>query len=293
VVLPHGAALVARIDVSAGPGEFAVGEGAVWAGNFDDGTLTRIDPASNRVVGHVDIPSGPGEAAAGAGAVWVTNTRAGTVARFDPRTAKRVATVRVGPQPGGVAVGSDAVWVANGGGPTVSRIDPATNRVVATIRIGPRSACCSEHIAITARDGAVWAAVPNMDAVVHIDPADNSIAATVKLSGSPCAGIAVDAASVWSAGGACGDFLTRVDPRTGRVGPARVELAHPIGVELFAGAVWVAALGSKTVDRLDPVTGRIVGRLPVGGLPIRTGVGFGSLWVRDDSGRVLRIRPVG
>jgi hypothetical protein len=27
------------------------------------------------------------------------------------------------------------------------------------------------------------------------------------------------------------------------------------------------------------------------GLPIRIGVGFGSVWVNDDFGRVLRIKP--
>ena len=37
--------------------------------------------------------------------------------------------------------------------------------------------------------------------------------------------------------------------------------------------------------------GALAARLRVGGLPIRLGVGFGSVWVRDDSGRVLRIRP--
>jgi hypothetical protein len=39
--------------------------------------------------------------------------------------------------------------------------------------------------------------------------------------------------------------------------------------------------------------GRIVGRLPVGQFlpPVLLSVGFGSIWVRDDSGNVLRIAP--
>jgi hypothetical protein len=34
-----------------------------------------------------------------------------------------------------------------------------------------------------------------------------------------------------------------------------------------------------------------VARLPVGGNPVRLAVGFGSVWVNDDNGRVLRIQP--
>jgi hypothetical protein len=31
--------------------------------------------------------------------------------------------------------------------------------------------------------------------------------------------------------------------------------------------------------------------LQLRGLPVRLAVGFGSLWVRDDTGQVLRIKP--
>ena len=38
-------------------------------------------------------------------------------------------------------------------------------------------------------------------------------------------------------------------------------------------------------------TRKIVARLPVRGVPISLAVGFGSVWVGDDTGRVLRIKP--
>jgi streptogramin lyase len=67
----------------------------------------------------------------------------------------------------------------------------------------------------------------------------------------------------------------------------------PIGVGLAFGSVWVADVDDKAVDRVDPRTRRIVGRLPLGQLPLPVllRVGFGSVWVRDDSGNVLRIAP--
>ena len=222
-----------------------------------------------------------------------TNTAAGTVSRIDPRRGKVVKTIPVGPQPDGIAVGLGAVWVANGGDPSVSRIDPATNRVVKTIRVGPPRACCAEHIGVFVGDGVVWAAVPNLTALVEIDPADNTVVRTEALPAPPCAFVALDARQVWSAGGACGDLVMRIDARTTGAAPITAAETHPIGLALLSGSLWVAALGSKTVDRLDPSTGRVVGRLDVGGAPIRLAAGFGSVWLRNDDGRVVRIQPTG
>jgi len=65
----------------------------------------------------------------------------------------------------------------------------------------------------------------------------------------------------------------------------------PVGVAVGFGSVWAADLDARQVVRINPNTGRIVGRLGLRGTPVRLAVGFGSLWVRDDSGRVLRIEP--
>ena len=66
-----------------------------------------------------------------------------------------------------------------------------------------------------------------------------------------------------------------------------------MGVALAFGSLWVAVFGSGDVDRIDPRTGQVEARLHVGGWPVRLGVGFGSVWVNDDKGRVLRIQPQG
>src|SRR5439155_15031749 len=161
---PRVGKVVAKVPIPAGPGGFAVGEGAVWAVSDSGPTLTRIDPDRNAAAASVKIklrnacpaaPPGCGEAAAGDGAVWVTHTTDNTVSRIDPGTNAVAATINVGPQPRQVAVSAGAVWVANGGGPSVSRIDPSTNRVVATIGVGPASAA-SELMSVTAGGGAVW-----------------------------------------------------------------------------------------------------------------------------------------
>jgi len=125
---------------------------------------------------------------------------------------------------------------------------------------------------------------------VLVDPATNSVAATVRIGYSPCGFLAADETGVWSTGGCDGDVVARLDSRTHRL-TARLDEPSPVGIKVAFGSVWVAAEGSGNIDQIDPRTGRLVARLHVAGLPVRLGVGFGSIWVNDDYGRVLRIKP--
>jgi YVTN family beta-propeller protein len=293
VALPRGGKVVATIAVPTGGGAFTAGEGAVWAMSAAESELIRIDPQTNSIVARIGVIDAVEDVAAGGGAVWVSHPSQDIVSRIDPSTNTVTTTVPVGPQPAGLDVSRDAVWVANIGGPSVSRIDPATNRVVATIRVGPPRACCAEHMTVTAGVDAVWVAVPNFNALVKIDPDTNKVASTVKVPYSPCAFLVADEAAVWSAGGGCGDVLARVDARTSRLTATVEGEPHPIGLALEFDSLWVAALRSASVDRIDPDTGLIVARLPVGGRPIRLAVGFGAVWVNDEGDRVLRIEPQG
>jgi hypothetical protein len=66
-----------------------------------------------------------------------------------------------------------------------------------------------------------------------------------------------------------------------------------VGVVLAFGSVWAAVIDSAGLDRIDRKTGRLIGRLHLGGVRVRASVGFDSICVNDDNGRVLRIRPTG
>jgi YVTN family beta-propeller protein len=257
-----------------------------------ESTLMRIDPRRNAVVARIKVRSPPDTAAAGDGAVWLTYPEEDMVSRIDPATNTVTATIHVGPRPTGIATSPGAVWVADDYGPSVSRINPATNRVVATIRVGPQRACCAEHMSLTATGGTLWVAIPNANEIVRIDPPTNTVVERLKLPYSPCAFLVADQHSVWSAGGGCADEVGRIDVRTKTL-TAIVREPHPVGLALAFGSVWAAVIDSSNLDRIDPHVGRLVARLHVGGTPVRLGVGFGSIWVNDDNGRVLRIRPTG
>jgi YVTN family beta-propeller protein len=292
--------VAASIDIPAGPGAFAVGEGGVWALSEDVSKMARIDPRRNAVVARIKLdrrhpcppfPRGCGEAAAGSGAVWVSRSVEDRVLRIDPRTNAVTATIKAGPQPDGIAVSRGAVWVMNAGGPSVSRIDPATNRVVATIRVGRHGACCADHMNLTTGGGMVWVGIPLTSAIVGIDAATNAVTKTIRLEPQPCGNLAAAGRALWVTGAHCGAAVTRLDTRTNKPTGAVGAVKAPIGLAIAGGDVWVADLDAKTIDRIDSRTARVVSRTRVGGQPIRLAAGMGSVWVRDDSGRVLRINP--
>jgi YVTN family beta-propeller protein len=49
----------------------ATGFGSVWVTNYDDGTVSRVDPATNEVVATIEVGRHPDHIAAGEGGVWV------------------------------------------------------------------------------------------------------------------------------------------------------------------------------------------------------------------------------
>jgi DNA-binding beta-propeller fold protein YncE len=134
---PASARVIARIPVmtEAPP---AVGADGIWvvccgAGTRGgDGRLSRIDPATNRIVTRIRLPGRPDAVGAGIRGVWVRGAL-GPVWHVDPATNLVVASVRVpgglGGQAGSVLVGPDAVWVSDPNFGRVLRIDPAGQRL--------------------------------------------------------------------------------------------------------------------------------------------------------------------
>jgi streptogramin lyase len=73
---------------------------------------------------------------------------------------------------------------------------------------------------------------------------------------------------------------------------ARIQVGHGGGPLLFgAGGLWVGAWGDRAVVRVDPRSGRVVGRFPVGGRgPVGLAVDATSVWVvHPDTDEVVRL----
>jgi len=87
----------------------AVDQSSVWVATGD--AVTRIDRLGLATITKIHTSTKAMGIAIGAGSVWVTNNLAGTVTRIDPKSNRVLATIKVGGNPAWVAVTADRVWV--------------------------------------------------------------------------------------------------------------------------------------------------------------------------------------
>jgi glutamine cyclotransferase len=181
----HGA--VSRIDPKTGEvaAEIEVGRGAVdiatdertgdvwvaglllkWYGadihpeDSKDNKLSRIDPATNRVVAEIPIAAnsregGAQSVAVGEGAVWAQSAD-GRLFKVNPATNKVVCVVPLGEYSSGLEISRGAVWatVQASSGTRLVRVDPSTVHVVASEH-GPEPAN-GGYGELVAGGGYVW-----------------------------------------------------------------------------------------------------------------------------------------
>ena len=133
-------------------GGIAAGADSLWVMTDKNGTLARIDPATNKAVAEISVAPGSYTVAVGDDAVWVTSTEKNVVTRVNARTNVIEETIPVGPRPRFLAVGEGSVWTVNQGDGSISRVDIKTNKVVATIEAGIPGG--GGEIAVG--DGSVW-----------------------------------------------------------------------------------------------------------------------------------------
>jgi YVTN family beta-propeller protein len=277
VIDPNTDRVTGDIPVGARPIAVAVGEGAVWVANADDGTVSRIDPETQKVVKTIGIGSPASDIAAGEGSVWVANGSEGTVTRIDPRTNTVLEPIDLsGPDklaPSGaysVAVGYGAVWVGSGQRKVI-RIDPATGDVVASVRVGQTPAD------VATGEGAVWVAHLG-GRTLRIEPRTNAVTGVAAAPGFPLS-IAAGAGAVWvGEPGERAGTVWRVDPATVSVAGTTAVFAFPLGIATAPDAVWVAGGSAGTVVRIDPRSGRVLRTVRTGNAPLDVAVGEGRVW---------------
>ena len=133
-------------------GGLTTGAGSVWVMTDKNGTLTRIDPATNKAVAEISVAPGSYAVAFDDDVVWVTSTEKNVLSRVNARTNVVEETIPVGPRPRFLAVGEGSVWTINQGDGSISRVDVKSNKVVATIEAG----IPGNGGEIAVGDGSVW-----------------------------------------------------------------------------------------------------------------------------------------
>jgi len=296
--------LAATIPVGRGAGAPAVGAGSVWVPNTGDGTLSRVDVATNTVVATIRYaaarPAGDtGEfydsAAFGHGSVWVASDQTRVVARIDPQTNAVVATIAVAPRPAQITVTSEAVWVAHFLQPVATRIDPVT--MSTTLRELPGA-----ELTGAAGDGpTVWLLSNLPQTLIHLDDSGREIkhsdvTPTASRIRSFLAAwwLAVGEGGVWVAH-PNQDVVTRSDLASGALtASVPVRIGRLFGVAVGGASVW--AVTDRALLRIDPAANRVGAKAefsraePIG----FTGIAFGegAAWVTNyDRGELYRVSP--
>jgi streptogramin lyase len=110
---------------------WSTASGDLWMTHFDDESLTRLQPTTDRKTRITANLINPSHAVAGYGAVWVADWSAPQVLRVNAEGAPRPHRISLGGASGvwDIAVGAGAVWATTPGDGALWRIDPKTSAV--------------------------------------------------------------------------------------------------------------------------------------------------------------------
>jgi DNA-binding beta-propeller fold protein YncE len=255
--------LVAAVPVGTDPAAVAGGGGSVWVANGQDGSVTGVDPDTNRVQHTIPAsgsgpvgPGGPGLAFA-SGSLWLANTAQRQVDRVEPGTDTTRIPVDASPIAiAAAAPDADAVWVAartQSGGGLVARIDATSNRVDHRIPL-PHA---PTGLAITPDGRRVWVASAADKAIRRVDTDAGRVGKRIELPQAPDQAAYGDDA-VWVTSSK-GNAVLRIDPATSKVEPIPVGNG-PGGIAFGADRVWVANSRDGTVSAIDPQTSLVATR---------------------------------
>jgi streptogramin lyase len=158
--------------------------GSVWAHDDDTRRLVRYDPFQRRTTAELATGDGTSALVEEGGRVWIVNHRDGTLERIDPatNTLTRLALLP-GDAPERMVFSAGSLWVT-GRGTDLLRLDPATGAVQATIEVGAgaidvRAAGGSIWVAAPTADED-RRGNPFLDRLLRVDPASNAVVETIR-----------------------------------------------------------------------------------------------------------------
>jgi len=229
----------------------------------------------------------------GYGFVWGgTYADPGTLYKIDPATNAVLATKNLG------AVGSIVddiicvlgdIWVLCLGNSTLLQINPGTLVVTSTtwLPVG----VCSSMIEI---GGHLW--IVGGSSLIEFDPTTLTVLNTVAV-GTAAYDLAYDGTDIWvTRFFPAVNHVVRVDPVTLTVKSyiSLDALANPVGIEFYAGFIWVVALATGNVYRIDPASESVL-TIVLSDDPMSNTYGIvsgeGYLWISDyDLGLLHKVR---
>lgn len=281
---PTSGAVTSMHTVTSDPGAVTTGGGRVWAADFRDGSLWRLNPTTGDLARFTTLGE-PRDISALGEAVYVASDGEtlfdGNVTRYDAVTGNREDSVDV--LACAVAAGLGTVWAS--GCPYVNRISTGPGRLRVTHATlvpfqQPRSSETNRNALrdMAIGEGALWVVGDPVDRrVFKIEARTGQILATIRLRFAPRS-IAVGEGGVWVTG-LINDLLARIDPATARVTGTTPVPAGASGVAAGFGAVWVASALDGSVSRVAPGSLAVEETVDVPGSPREIATGADGVWV--------------
>jgi streptogramin lyase len=189
---PRTAERLARIPVGLTSYQVVEARGSMWVSNRSDGTLTRIDPDTDKAVETVRTPGvQPGGMAFASGSLWIGDDTSGNrrLLRMDTDTGETTPVRSGGSRPAYLAEVDGDVWVSNVDDGTVSHINGRNGRLVATVEVGLSPVNLKPGPPGTA---AVWVPDDLDDTVTLIDARSDQVIHSYRVGGGPAVVCAVD-----------------------------------------------------------------------------------------------------
>jgi hypothetical protein len=262
------------------------------AGALVFGALLSIGPHQTarplpepKVLTRLQVSESLGSAVTGFGSLWLDDTTHDEVLRLDLHTRRVIARIPVRGE-ATAAVGGTALWVLQAGGSEafnrhgpLLRVDPRTNRV--TARIPLRTPAGRPFVAydVVAAPDDVWVWGPS--GALRIDPRTSSVTNAIQLprSSAEANGFAIWHGALWAMTG--NELLLEFDPRTGAKRsqvplPSQQSGPTPSSFGLAGDAVIVAP--ATGLERIEPLTGRVLWRAPIGEVPGQWAEERGLIW---------------
>lgn len=283
-------ALAGEIPVGAGPAAIAVGDGAVWVANVEDGTVSRIDPEARRVLRTIPLGDPPSDIAVDPQSAWVALGGLGAVARINPD--QNTAATPVSALAGEDACQTPQASITFGGGflwlacrePDLGRVDPRTG---SSSRIGVEAALLTSASAerpefsdVGFAFGSLWLVNRTANSVIEVEPGSGQKLGELTVGRGPAA-LAVGPDSLWIVN-FDDDTLTRITISEPGQTPTLTTVPvgdGPVDVAVGEGGVWVITQLDRTVVRIDPETNEVVATIDVGNDPQGVAAGAGAVWV--------------
>jgi len=181
-----------------GPDGLAKDGKSLIVSSFDNGVVTRFDPAVGKVVEQVDVGGNPTAVAVGPqGEIWAAIFNTGELVRIDPATFTISDRIPVGSGPVGIALSPGTVWVANHDEGTIAQVSMAERTVVSTIPVG------AGPTEVLVDSGNLWVTATNAGDLLQIDVETGRVVTRTPLGGvargGGPTGISAGAGSIWVA----------------------------------------------------------------------------------------------